>query len=87
MVGNDSERSGGLLGFSVNRAAYFRYALDDLRKQIRIVHAAYFLKNAYNTLKAHAGVHIFLVKRLEGAVGGFVVLHEHIVPYLKILAA
>ena len=45
------------------------------------------LKHGDGAVQPHAGIDIFVFKRRDGSVRRLVILHENVVPYLKVLAA
>ena len=87
MVGDDAEGAGGFIVAAVFLAAKLADLLEDIGEEVGFIDALFAVEHADGALQAHAGIHILLGQRLKGAVGLFVVLHEHVVPDLQIPAA
>ncbi len=87
MVGDDAHGGAGFLALPVGEARKPFYALENRREGLRIVDRAFALQDRSSALDPHPGVDTLAGKGFEVPLGGFVVLHEHVVPYLKVLAA
>jgi len=87
MVAHNAERLGHVRAVAIVFPAQFRDFPQDARKQVGIIHAFFAGEHANSALQTHAGIDVFMLQRLEGAILLFVILHKHIVPDFQIAAA
>lgn len=87
MVGHNAERLGGRLVVVIVLAGQLGNLRDDVRERVRLVDRLAAVEGADRALKAHAGIHVLLRHRHILAIGGLVILHEHVVPDFQEAAA
>ena len=87
MVGHNAERLGGRLVVVIVLAGQLGNLRNDVRERVRLVDRLAAVEGADRALKAHAGIHVLLRHRHILAIGGLVILHEHVVPDFQEAAA
>ena len=87
MVRDDAECARGFMGILVAFVGEFGNAGDDPGKRVGIIHAFHALQRSDGAVKPHAGVHIALREGFDFPAFGLEILHEHVVPDLKVFPA